>query len=369
VDDFFIEPQGAALLKHEVLRTYVPVYVQKTGSLAPVVLLDGYAGPGRYNDGSSGSPQLMVETARKLQERNVHCIFVEENSRHYQHLQRLLDELRDDNLQALPGKIENYLSTIVREAEGKSLLVFLDPFGLAIPFRMLTNTILSRPRRSVGGQFQPTEVLMNFSVSGINRAAGRLDTTPDNPTMEKVRDARLQELDNFVGGPWWRDIWRAGREDRVELILEGYLRRLQATQPKLKTLSVPVADRWDGRPAYYLVLLTRNAQGLWFFHNAASHGAAKLHDYTFQMEPKLFPPDLEGDWVGQIQRNIRILLAEHRAVRLVDELESVYGKTLGLAREKHVKEALKRLHAQGETPTNPRGQELHKLVVLPALGR
>ena len=74
--------------------------MQKTGNLAPVVLLDGYAGPGRYNDGSLGSPQLMVETARKLQERHVHCIFVEENPRHYQRLRGLLDELEDDDSEA-----------------------------------------------------------------------------------------------------------------------------------------------------------------------------------------------------------------------------------------------------------------------------
>jgi three-Cys-motif partner protein len=311
----------------------------------------------------------MVETARKLRERAVHCIFVEENPRHYQHLRGLLDELGDADSEALPGEIEKYLPTIVRAAEGKSLLVFLDPFGLAIPFHMLITIILSRPRRGAVGQFQPTEVLMNFSVSGINRAAGRLDTTPENPTMEKVRDARLRELDDFVGGPWWRSIWREGREDRVQLILKGYLSRLQAIQPRLMTLSVPVADSWDGKPAYYLVLLTRNDQGRWYFNNAASHGAAKLHDYTFQMEPKLFPPDLEGDWVGQIQRNIRSLLQDHQAIRLVDELESVYGQTLGLAREKHVKEALKRLYERGETPTNPRGKELHKLVVLSVRGR
>ena len=364
MDDFFGQPQGAAILKHELLRKYVPVYARKTGSRTSVVLLDGYAGPGRYDDGSSGSPQLMVETAQKLRGSRVHCIFVEENHHHCERLQRLLANLGDHDSKVLPGDIERHLNTVVASCRGKALLVFLDPFGLSIPFGLLNRTILNR-RRS-GQEWQPTEVLLNFSISGINRAAGRLDSSPETQSAAKANEARLRELDDFLGGVWWTSIWRLGVEDRVHRIFERYLQQVRASGSGWRTLAVPVADRWDGPPAYYLVLFTQNRQGLWYFANAASYGADALHDFTFHHDPqpKLFMPEDAENWVGQIKKNLEKLLDQHESFRLIDQMTTVYGDTLGRAREKHIREALKQLYAQGRMAPNPRGvQDLHSLQV------
>lgn len=64
---FFNEPQGAAILKHGILKRYLPLYATKVGSVAgEVVYLDCYAGPGLYGDGSDGSPALALATADAL---------------------------------------------------------------------------------------------------------------------------------------------------------------------------------------------------------------------------------------------------------------------------------------------------------------
>jgi three-Cys-motif partner protein len=366
VDEFFTQPQGAAVLKHKVLRDYVPVYARKTGSKTSVVLLDGYAGPGRYDDGSSGSPQLMVETAQKLKGSDVHCMFVEENPRHCERLEALLRELGEHDAEVFPGDVEEHLDFIVRASEGKSLLVFLDPFGLSIPFELLTRTVLRRSRYGRQRQFQPTEVLLNFSLNGIYRSAGRLDSTAENAAAAKANATRLRELDGFLGGAWWHAIWRSKAEDRVKQIFDHYLQQVGATGSGWKTLAVPVADRWDGAPVYYLVLFTQSEQGLWYFHNAVSHGAAALHDFTFvhDPQPKLFMPEVGENWVGQIERNILRLLEQHRSFRLVDRMTQVYGDSLGRAREKHVRKALEHLYDRKQTGSNPRGvRELYGLRV------
>jgi three-Cys-motif partner protein len=155
MDGFFEEPQGAAKLKHEVLRQHLAVYVQTTGSRAPVVLLDGYAGPGQYAEGSPGSPLLMVDTAKALENRDIHCIFVERNRNHWQQLRELLAELGDDDSEPLWGKLEERLDKILAEAAGKSLFVFLDPFGLAIPFAMLGDVLRRRPATDPAASSRP----------------------------------------------------------------------------------------------------------------------------------------------------------------------------------------------------------------------
>ena len=237
MDDFFGQPQGAAVLKHEVLRKYVPVYARKTGSKTSVVLLDGYAGPGRYDDGSSGSPELMVGTAQALRGSRVHCAFVEENPRHCERLQTLLADLGDHDSEVFAGDIEQHLGAIVRNSRGKALLVLLDPFGLSIPFNLLSETILHR--RRFGQEWQPTEVLLNFSINGINRSAGRLDSSPESPSAAKANETRLRELEDFLGGGWWKPIWRSGAANRVEQIFERYLQQIRTYRVWVEDLGRP----------------------------------------------------------------------------------------------------------------------------------
>jgi three-Cys-motif partner protein len=128
LSDFFEHPQGAAILKHEVLRRYLPVYAGKTGSRTSVVFVDGYAGPGRYADGSPGSPEVMVQTARALSELrtiHIHCVFVERDRELRERLQHLLVDLLDDqDSEVLDGSIEDRLGQVVDDAAGKSLFLF-----------------------------------------------------------------------------------------------------------------------------------------------------------------------------------------------------------------------------------------------------
>jgi three-Cys-motif partner protein len=363
VDSFFDEPQGAAKLKHEVLRQHLAVYARTTGSRTPVVLLDGYAGPGQYEEGSPGSPRLMVDTAKAMQNRDIHCIFVERDRHHWQQLQGLLIELGDEDSEPLYGRLEERLDEVLVKAAGKSLFVFLDPFGLAIPFAMLCATLRRRPRYGPRGVFQPTEVILNFSISGLNRAAGRLDSQADSPTVAKMHQTRLEELEAFLGGPWWQTIWQQSSTDRVQRILDEYLRRFRTAFPRWKTLTVPVADSWDGPPSYYLVLLTEHDLGLWVFANAVSYGAKVLQEHTFADRPRLFPPEVEENWPATIGRNVLAILARRGSFRVVDELRDVYGKTLGRAGQSHVLKALKDLAATGQIAGTPTSRQLYKFVV------
>jgi three-Cys-motif partner protein len=117
-----------------------------------VVFVDGYAGPGRYADGSPGSPELMVQTARALRTANVECVFVERERAVREQLRNLLtEELGERDPTVLDGRIEERLEHIVQGATGKSLFIFLDPFGLGIPFDLLVGTLRDRPRGGVRG--------------------------------------------------------------------------------------------------------------------------------------------------------------------------------------------------------------------------
>ena len=65
--DFWTDKELPAILKHEILKRYVPTFVAKLSSTnSKVVLIDGYAGMGRYESGQSGSAVQMLEIAATL---------------------------------------------------------------------------------------------------------------------------------------------------------------------------------------------------------------------------------------------------------------------------------------------------------------
>ncbi len=64
-DDFFDRKRPWSHIKDTVLVEYLGPYLHKVTRAVGerVVLVDGFAGPGRFKDGSPGSPLLMLDVA------------------------------------------------------------------------------------------------------------------------------------------------------------------------------------------------------------------------------------------------------------------------------------------------------------------
>jgi three-Cys-motif partner protein len=178
-DSFFEERRGPAILKHGILRGYLQPFASKTGSASRgkrVVYLDGYAGPGVYSNGDPGSPALAAETAERLSRiRTLECIYVERNKHYRERLTALLSKT-NHKWTILPGSIAKELPKALMLAGDAPLFAFFDPFGLGLPFHLLTGSVLSRSDRRPGGARTgpATEVLLNFTLAGLCRNAGHL---------------------------------------------------------------------------------------------------------------------------------------------------------------------------------------------------
>ncbi|QHC19599.1 three-Cys-motif partner protein TcmP [Streptomyces sp. GF20] len=115
-----------------------------------MVYLDGYAGPGRYEDGTPGSPALILDSAARIAGfRQLDCYFVERAPKNYQSLAALVSEASAQGLaaQALKGHVEKHLGQILDRAAGAPLFAFLDPFGLGLSFETLTQQIFGSRQR------------------------------------------------------------------------------------------------------------------------------------------------------------------------------------------------------------------------------
>jgi len=356
---FFKEQRPAAVLKHGILRRYLRVFASKTGSTAAdnrVAYLDGYSGPGEYQDGTPGSPMLAAETAQILGGiRDLEGFYVERDAEEYQ---RLCDALArtDHRFKTYRGSVEDHLPAIMEAVGAAPLFAFFDPFGLGVPFDMLTERILSRKHGQVG---PATEVLLNFSLPGLRRNAGHLTSTSSNSRYLKAQATLIERVDRTLGGNWWHPIWEAGGENREAIIVSGYVERLREAVGGWAQATIPVRNRGVGPPAYCLIFLTSYQGGLWAFAEVLSTAMEEYRAFAHNFHGMLDLDPLsnrEARWVDQIAGNVRSHLAAQGSFVIGQDMTAVYGETIGFAREKHVRRALKRLCAEGSIRTEVRDQ-------------
>jgi three-Cys-motif partner protein len=376
--DRYWEYQGLpSVLKHELLRRYLPIFAGKTGSKsASVVYFDGYAGRGRYDNGAPGSAELILKVAEDYQGRGIsfRLFFHEKKRKNYAVLKSVVDEYKARGIQAeaSPEEVTKGLGKVIDAASGLPLFMFLDPCGVGMPFSELTR-VLSGPRCDV---WPPTEVLLNFSLEAVRRIGGHVNSsTPD--------EASMVTLDTALGGDWWRNvIHEHGVTDgAVREIVNEFVNRL-ANATKMMIVACPVSRAPSHKPVYYLVLGTRKPLGIWYFGDSAARAEEKWWDTLEAKEaareedkgmdtlfdaPYLSHPSLkevEAEAVPVIAENIARLTEEHGQIKVGDYPGEVFGNYLGIVTEKVVRAAIKHLHDDGRTPSTGIGGKIPDLTVV-----
>lgn len=353
-----------SVLKHAILKRYIPVFGGTTGSAyGRVVYLDGFAGEGRYENGEPGSAELIMQTAIGMQQHlRWTCIFVDRNRKSAERLKAVVEEYREQGADATmhPGDVDDILDDVIVSAKSLPLFLFLDPCGLGLPFDRLVG-ILNDPRSS---RYPPTEVLLNFS----SRAAQRL---PGGDPSDPIVERNQQVFDRAMGGPWWRDLLSGeGDDDRIAL---EYAKRLGAATG-MSTVTVPVLKKpTHKKTVYYLIFVTRSSTGLWEFGTAlakaneewwaATEADEDADGALFTVASALKPDtrELEADAVSEIKKNI-LRLQEEGPFKLGDRPREVFGPFYGLVGDPVVRRAIKDLYAQGLTKCDGTGKLRNRTV-------
>lgn len=379
METFHDAKKPAAVMKHAIIDSYTSPFAGKAGKYSlghRVAFIDGYAGPGRYDNGEEGSGALLVRKARELASlpRNLELHFVESDQPTAERLQSMLEtEASDLKWTVSCGDISAHLPSLLDRCQDIPLLVYLDPFGLVIPFDEVVQVF----QRAEGPGVPATEVLINFSASSLRRIAGHL--TSKSPTPKT-----LERMDKVCGGDWWRKVWLDHLPDKMaaeSAVVQAYAQRL-SEQARSGYWVIDVRAKAEHKPLYYLVFASRHPAGLQSFGESASLGLERWREFTagqeaagtlfgeddswrdaFQRDEKL----LAERWVTGIADRIEKLLGQGVGVRAMDHFTDVFGDTVGLAREKHLRAAIKRLHAAGKTPTSPTGvRNVYELMVQPS---
>ena len=198
--------------KHRLLEEYLKGWLsiltrggQRRVPPVRLLLVDGFAGRGRYVRGEAGSPLLLVRVANQfvkwgLEQRNplraeIHIAFIEHDLRNYEALVGEIDAAQADPDKRpevilrppIQGEFATAIHSLLDEAREKQtpMFVFVDPFGFAgIPLSAM-KAILA---------VQRTEVFITFMVREANRF---LTTTDRDQAYTDLFGLRSDQLASF----------------------------------------------------------------------------------------------------------------------------------------------------------------------------
>lgn len=366
--DFFGARDAKAVLKHGLLARYAKYFAGRAGRATSgrVAFIDGYAGTGRYDDGNPGSPLLLASSAKSAKSfgRDVKLAFVEKDDGYRG---RLLDTLTEEGVSAdrvIGDDFDTAIEALMERYAGHAVLLFVDPFGLAISRSTLLR-ILSQRSRS-----QPIDVLYHFSLSTVARQ-GALGVTD-----RRGAEVSASQLDVALGpGLWRKPFERSDGSDGAATqaavaVARAFADSVNDEVTAVRATSVPVRQRPDLLPKYLLTLFSGDVKAHWGFADMAGKTYV---DWLHHCDREDFNANLQRDEAQGILRLIEdpepevekidellgarasVYFAEHLpdllrrlgSVRPVDHFEELYGELLGQARELHLRNAFKSLHAQG----------------------
>lgn len=191
-----LEPH--TLGKHKVLRGYLDAWFPILGKWnGRILFIDGFAGPGEYQGGEKGSPQIALEALLRHQaldkiSAEVGYIFIEKEDERADHLEALVGPMRASLppncwIEVTHGLFDETMTDVLDEVDAQAAslapaFVMVDPFGVSETPMSVIERIL---------QNQQSEVYISFMYDWINRFK-------ETPEFEP-------HLDELFGTEQWRE--------------------------------------------------------------------------------------------------------------------------------------------------------------------
>lgn len=248
--------------KHQILREYVNAWlpvmayqalkIQATRGVSPrLLLVDGFAGPGRYEDGEPGSPLIMIEALlqhphlARFSDVEFIYLFIEHDAKRVEHLREEVARLDlPDNLQVIleEGEFEEKFGQIVDEINAKSnslapTFAFIDPFGYSTNSMELTGKLLD---------FDQCEALVFLPLTYLARFVSR--------------EGQERALDSLFGTREWEKLIPLSGQARSDGLLALFEQQLLSHGQTKFVRSFQLRTK-DGND-YRLVFATGHAKGI-----------------------------------------------------------------------------------------------------------
>lgn len=274
------------------MKAWFPILATTSGR---IIYLDGFAGPGIYEDEEEGSPLIALRTAidhihQPRFKAEIEFVFIERDSERMSILRKVLEE----RFAKLPNMISYStfdrefaptLSSVLDNIEqmGAKLaptFAFLDPFGFSgLPMNLIGRML----------SYDRCEVLITFMSGFVNRFTDEL---------------REPALDELFATSEWRGIRNIVDPDvRQKFLIDLYKRQLRNVGGAVYVKSFEMIGKHN-QPIYHLVYGTRHWKGLETMKEAMwkvdRRGTYKFSDITDVNQKFIIDYSDEKHWVQQV---------------------------------------------------------------------
>ncbi|MFH1209612.1 MAG: three-Cys-motif partner protein TcmP [archaeon] len=324
-----IEPHTE--IKHEILKRYLDAWIPIISKFGVVNYIDGFAGPGKYNNKKYGSPIIAIKSLieHKLSSQinaKFNFLFIEQNPERYNSLKEEISKLNIPSdkckISVECGEFEEKLNKILDFIEEKKskiapTFVFIDPFGIK-------GVSMSTIRRVMS--YSSCEVLITFMYEELNRFI----TLPQN---------ELNVTALFGDDTSWKSV--KPLEDstqRYKFLTELYKEKLQENCGDCFVLPFSMENKFNKKD-YVLFFCTKNKKGLVKMKESMwkvdESGNFTFSDATFNPKQKLL---FEKQPNFNELKNLIISEYHNKSIPIEELINFVEAKTLFL--ERHIKKPI-----------------------------
>lgn len=268
--NFFAKKKDWSMIKDQLLAAYLVPYLTKVSHMGGRVLVaDCFAGKGRFDDGSGGSPLLIADSVRGLfgeravKKARLVCI----EKRFCQELKAATSGY--DFVTCLDGDYECRMEFFLTQypPNKQNLFLYVDPYGIrSLRFEHFAKVACRG--------FGTVELMLNMNTFGFLREGCRMlkgrelqveDESEDAPEYESDVD-NSATLDAIAGGDYWRALVESFYDGRItfrqaeQQFGDGYCERLRSVFRHV--LVMPIKTRLSNIPKYRIVYGTDHPHGM-----------------------------------------------------------------------------------------------------------
>lgn len=295
IDEFFKEKRQWSETKDKILGDYIDCYLKTvTGRHQPIIIIDGFAGPGKFGDDTDGSPLIICKAIDRRASRadvGIGCVFADNQAAHRQALKISIADYIQKGMASEPlMSFSEALAYALEIGRGSTLFFYLDPYGIK---NMEFDTVRQIYDRSPN---QSTEVLINFSYPTVRRMSGNWSYGDSSEEVSRrVKEAKVEALNGYMGGDYWLDIVTNPGLDKIQredAVVNAYTDRVRNFFKYAYSIPVKELETSPGVPAdetakYHLIFGTRSPRAVQYMNDVAF---SAIRPYLNQFEEGLLFP-------------------------------------------------------------------------------
>ena len=255
--NFFRHKKSWSKYKDLILDYYLEPYLAKVARLnKPILVVDCFAGPGKFDDGEVGSPLIISNHLNKSHEKGaeVKAYFIEKEGELFA---KLRDNVKTNRFMTIVrnGPFQDFIDELSEFAKTHTTFLYIDPIR---PTDLLFHDLQGVYDHLVKSG-QSIETLVNFmSKSFMRIILGTKNITCKDGVIEKDNE-NVKKWNDIAGGDYWQELLfsELSFEDNVDVLATGYSKQLQNWFKYV--LKYAVKEKYDHKkPEYHLIFGSRH---------------------------------------------------------------------------------------------------------------